>query len=417
LIAQNNRVVISGIGVVSPCGIGLDNFWKSLINGVSGVNTITSFDVSDHASKIAAQVEDFDFDKLSATKTKSNNLSRNAKMAIIACDLAIKDSNIVINKDSNFTDPVDLFIGVGYISVGFLEEQIVNLHSKGPKFVSPRTVSLTHPISVPKSIADLLGINCRIRTLNNACAAGLDAIGEAFEAIQRGEIEVAITGGSDSIICPITLASFTNAGLSSLKNEDPSSASRPFDSDADTGVVGEGSALFVVENLQHAIARKAKIYGEITAYSNASDEDNSKPCSGLKKCISIALNNSGRMTTDIDFISTHGAGAPPLDIGEINAIKELFGPHAYKTVLSSIKGNIGNPVAAGAPLQVAAGCKTFTENKIPFTKNLKKAHTECDLDIIKNKSRSFNGDCILINSHGVGGANGALILERYKDFS
>jgi 3-oxoacyl-[acyl-carrier-protein] synthase II len=409
----NTRVAITGLGVIAPNGNDKTSFWLTLLSKQSGIGNITLFDASESLSKIAGEVKNFDPGKYIRSDFKPMRMARHTQFAIGASQMALTDANI--DRD-NFqsTTTVPVVLGVSFSALDILEKQMMNMFEKGPDRVSAYVVEAATPQSVAANLSKQFNIDTQAITLSTACGAGLDAIATAADLIRSGRSDIAITGGSDAPITKFAFASFVAAGLTTVKHLDPKTASRPFDIDRETGVISEGCGILVLENLEHALARGARPYAEITGYGNSMDYSKTLPGSALAKAMRVALANAGLRPNQIDYISAHGPGHPILDITETEAIIEVLGQRAFEIPVSSIKGVIGNPLAAAGPLQVISCAQAFRTGFIPPTANLDNPDPKCTLDYVSGMARKVDLGKVMINSHGVGGGNSVLIIERFE---
>jgi len=401
--------VITGMGVLAANGTGLDEFWSTLLAGKSGIGPITLFDASDLPSRIAGEVKEFDPVKYISRESKPKRLARTTQLALASTNMAVHDAKLSQNINSGY--PIHVIAGVSYSALDIIDKQMDIMKRKGPESVASHVVFTSTPQAVAGSICSYLGIATNSSTISTACAAGLDAIGAAYALIREGVTDVAIAVGADAPISPFGFASFASAGISSLMNDHPEKASRPFDVKTKTGVIAEGAGSVVIENLEHAKARGVKPYAEITGYANSNDAPNSEHASGFRESIQQALANASKRSSDLDYICAHGPGHPQLDHTESVILRDILGIHASRVPVSSIKGCTGNPLAAAGPLQTIATALCFRHNRLPPNANLTDADTGCDLDYIMTSPRHANIRCALINTHGVGGTNSSLILE------
>lgn len=411
LMRQRNRVVVTGMGVLAPNGTGLEAFWKSLLEGKSGIGPITLFDATGYKSRIAGEVKNFDPLDYIEPELKPKRMARHTQLAYAATMMAIRDAGLEIN-ESDFPSPTPVVIGVSTSAMDIIERSISDCESRGSNAMSPTAVGALTPQAVANIIADRIGRQADAATVSSACPSGLDAVVLASSMIESGEAELAIAGGADAPIVKHTFAAFTAAGLSSYRNEEPEKASRPFDLKRDTGVISEGAGIFVLENLERAQARGARIYLEICGHGKQRDNSSTEPCSGLVDSMRLALANAGRTKDDVDYIAAYGPGHPILDAAEVRYIKEVFGDRAYSIPISSIKGVTGNPLAAGGPMQIAACALSFRDQKIAPTANCEVADPDCDLDFVPLTSRKLKLDCILMNVRGLGGGASSLVVVR-----
>lgn len=410
-MTKRNRVVITGIGVLAPNGIGVDAFWESLLAGRSGIGPITLFDASEYKSRIAGEVKNFDPMDYIEAELKPQRWARHTQLAYAATMMALTDSGLDPN-DLKLPSPTPVIIGVSTSGIDIIESVHFAVENKGPNRAPTTSSGASIPQAAANTIADRIGKTAHAATVSSACPSGLDAVADAAAMIRSGEAELAIAGGADAPITKLTIASFIAGGLSSCRNGEPERASRPFDLDRDSGVISEGAAVFVLENLERAEARGVRVYLEIGGYGKQRDLDHTRPGSGLEDSMTLALANAGRALPDIDFISAYGPGHPILDAIEVIGIKKVFGEQAYCIPVSSIKGVIGNPLAAGGPLQVAACALSFRDQVIPPTANYEIPDPNCDLDFVPKRARKARLDCALVNVRGIGGSASTMIVNR-----
>lgn len=408
---KRNRVAVTGMGVVAPNGIGLDTYWKSLLDGKSGIGPITLFDASNFKSRIAGEVKDFDpFDYIEAD-LKPKRMARHTQFAYAATMMALKDGGLEF-QDLPSDGPVPVVIGVSTSALDVIERVFHEVNGAGPDRVSPTALGASKPQAAANVIADRIGVCAHASTVSSACPSGLDAIAMAAAMVRSGEADIAIAGGSDAPITPLAMASFIASGLSSQRNSEPETASRPFDLSRDSGVVSEGAGILILENLEHAEARGAKLYLEISGYGTQRDLDPQKPASGLEFSMGLALANAGHAPDEIDYISAYGPGHPLLDAIEVEIIKRVFGRRAYLLPVSSIKGVTGNALAAGGPFQVIACALAVRDQLLPPTANYRVADPACDLDCVPNRARKVKLDSALVNVRGLGGSASTMVVNR-----
>ncbi|MEY2546105.1 MAG: hypothetical protein QOG48_1222 [Verrucomicrobiota bacterium] len=399
------------MGIVAPNGIGLDAFWESLLAGRSGIGPITLFDPVDLKSRIAGEVKDFDPFLYIEPELRPKRMARHTQFAYAATMMALEDAGIEVSPHT-LPSPTPVVVGVSTSALDVIERVFTDSDRKGLDGVSPIALPASKPQAAANTIADRIGAVAQAATVSSACPSGLDAVIVAANMIRSGEAEIAIAGGADAPITKHGLASFIASGLNSCRNDDPAKASRPFDSDKDTGVISEGAGMFVLENLDRAIARGARPYLEITGYAVQRDRDPALPASGLMDAMHFALANAGRSVSDVDYISAYGPGHPVLDAAEVRYIKEVFGARAYSIPISSIKGVTGNPLAAGGPFQIAACALSFRDQIVVPTTNLDHPDPRCDLDFVPQRARKTRLDCILMNVRGLGGSASSMVVER-----
>jgi 3-oxoacyl-[acyl-carrier-protein] synthase II len=408
---KRNRVVVTGMGVLAPNGIGLDAFWKSILAGRSGIGPITLFDPAGLKSRIAGEVKNFRPSDHIEPELKPRRMARHTQFAYAATLMALRDAGLDF-KDLPSEGPIPVVIGISTSALDIIENVFRDSGARGLSGVAPSSLSASKPQAAANIIADKIGACAHAATISSACPSGLDAVAAATAMIRSGEAEFAIAGGADAPITQHGFASFIASGLCSTRNDEPERASRPFDLLRDSGVISEGAGMFVLENLERAQARGAKIYLEISGYATQRDLRPEDPASGLVNSMELALGNAGYGIGDVDYISAYGPSHPVLDAAEIRFIKQVFGKRANSVPISSIKGVTGNPLAAGGPLQIAACGMSFRDQRIAPTANYEVPDPECDLDVVPNRSRKAKLDCILMNVRGLGGSASSLVVNR-----
>ncbi len=408
---KRNRVVITGMGVIAPNGIGLAPFWSSLLAGRSAIGPITHFDASNFKSRIAGEVKGFDpFDYIEP-ELKPNRMARHTQFAFAAAMMALKDAGLDI-ENLELPSPTPVVIGVSTSALDVIEKVWEAVNGGRPNRAPTTAAAAAIPQAAANAIADRLGACADAVTVSSACPSGMDAIADAAAMIRSGEVELAIAGGADAPITPIIMASFIAGGLSSLRNDEPERASRPFDLGRDSGVVSEGAGVLILENLEHAEARGARAYAELSGFGKQRDVNPERPGSGLEHSMKLALANAGYSGENIDYISAYGPGHPVLDAAEVRIIKRVFGERAYSIPVSSIKGVTGNAMAAGGPFQIIACALAIRDHVIPPTANYEVADPACDLDFVPNRSRKVRLNSTLVNVRGLGGGASSMVLAR-----
>jgi 3-oxoacyl-[acyl-carrier-protein] synthase II len=412
---DSRRVVITGIGVVSPVGIGKDVFWDSLVSGVSGIKTISHFDAEGYSTTIAGEVEGFNVEDY-IDKKEARRMDRFQHFAMAAAQMAHEDSSLVIN-DSN-SSRVGVIVGSGIGGIGSMEEGHATLIDRGPRKISPFLIPMMITDLAAGHISIALGAKGPNFCTVTACASASHAIGEAFETIRRGNADAIITGGAEAPITPLGVASFCAARALSTRNDEPTKASRPFDKDRDGFVMGEGAGILVVEELTHAVNRGARIYAEIVGYGATADAYHimqpDPTGNGAAGAMTMAVNQSGYALTDVDYINMHGTSTDVGDIAETKAIKKLFGDHAYKLLASSTKSVTGHLLGAAGAIEAIA-CSLVVDNGIaPPTINLDNPSPECDLNYIPHTAVKSDFKLALSNSFGFGGHNASLLIKKFE---
>ncbi len=409
------QVVVTGLGVVSPVGIGKESFWSSLVQGRSGVGTITRFDPSSFASRIAAEVKDFNPEAY-LEKKEAKRMDRFTQFGVAAAKLALEDAALDLEKED--LDRVGVFIGSGIGGIETLEEQLRLLIAKGPSRISPFFVPMMISNMAAGQIAICLGPKGPNMTLVTACASGTNAIGEAFRVLQRGEADVMLAGGTEAPITPIALGGFCAMRAMSTRNDEPARASRPFDRQRDGLVIGEGAGVLVLETLSHALARKARIYCEISGYGTTADAYHitapDPDGAGAARAIRLALLDANISPESVDYINAHGTSTELNDRIETLAIKNVLGEHAYRIPVSSIKSMIGHLMGAAGAVEAIATALTIASDLVPPTINYEFPDPECDLDYVPNRARAHSVRVALSNSFGFGGHNAVLVFQKFQ---
>jgi len=412
----NRRVVITGLGLVSPLGIGVDETWRALCAGKSGVGEITRFDTSDFQTKIAAEVKNFNAqDFLPQKEAKRTELF--IAYALAAARMAREDSGLVI--DSTNSDRVGVITGCGLGGLGILESTCDTLHKRGPRRVSPFFIPMMIGNMAPGMISIHLGAKGPNASLATACAAGAHAVGDSYNIISHGLADAMITGGVEAVVNPTCIAGFNSMKALSTRNDEPEKASRPFERDRDGFVVGEGSGIMIVEALEHALERGAKIYAEIVGYGMSGDgyHMTAPPPdgSGAVRCMLEALKSAGLEAHQIDYINAHGTSTPLNDLSETMAIKEVFNNHAYKLAISSTKSMTGHLLGGAGGIETVFTALSISEGMLPPTINYEHPDEACDLDYVPNVKRHAAIQYAMTNSFGFGGTNASLILSKYTN--
>ncbi|MBM3709348.1 MAG: beta-ketoacyl-ACP synthase II [Actinobacteria bacterium] len=410
----SRRVVITGMGVVSSVGEGIDKFWNNIISGKSGVSRIEFFDVSKTASKIAAQIKNFD--TLSYMDFKAaKRMDRFAHFAVAAALLAVEDAELKID-NSNKND-VGVFIGSGIGGLLTLEAQHKILLERGADRVSPFLIPMIICNMASAQVSIATGAKGPVSTVTTACAAGSNSIGDAFEIIKRGAAKVMLSGGSEAAITPLGMAGFSNMNAMSTRNDEPEKASRPFDRDRDGFVMGEGAAVLVLEELEYAVSRGAKIYAEIFGYGLSGEAYHitalEESGENVIRCMENCLSEGDISPYEVDYLNAHGTSTPLNDIVESNAIKACFGSHAYSINISSTKSMHGHCLGAAGAIEGVATVLAIKNNIIPPTINLENQDEKCDLNYTPNVSVSREVNVALSNSIGFGGHNVTLGFKKF----
>lgn len=410
------RVVVTGLGVVSPLGIGADFFWKALVNGTSGVGRITRFDPTGHGCQIAAEVKGFDplqwIDKKEVKKMDSF-----VQYALAAGLMAVEDAHLKVSDGRQ--ERVGVLVGTGMGGIIMLVEQYQVLLEKGPDRVSPFFIPGIIPNMASGRLSMLLGAKGPNSCVSTACATGNHAIGDSFRIIQRGEADVMLAGGTEAVISNLCIAGFNNCKALSTRNDEPERASRPFDKERDGFVMGEGAGVLILEALDHALDRGAPIYAEVIGYGMSGDAYHvTAPApegEGAVQSMEGAIRDAGILPETVDYINAHGTSTPYNDVNETLAIKRVFGDHAHRMPVSSIKSMIGHTLGAAGAIEAAATVLTLKHGIVPPTINYEFPDPDCDLDYVPNKAREVTVQLALNNSFGFGGTNATTVFRRYEE--
>ncbi len=415
---MQNKVVITGMGCISPLGSSVDAMWKNIVAGKSGVTRISHYDPSEFDCQIAAEVKDFDPAVYFGSR-EARRMDRFAQFALAAARQAFQHACLVVT-DAN-RDRIGAVIGTGIGGIGTLFEQIKVFIERGPSRVSPFLVPMMIPDTGPGMVAIDLGLRGPNLAVVTACATGTNAIGEASEIIRRGDADAILAGGSEASIVPIAMAGLANMKAVSTRNDDPEHASRPFDLDRDGFIMGEGAAVVVLEELEHALARHAPILAEVSGYAASNDAYHiSAPAengAGAAICINNAIKDAGLRLQDIGYINAHGTSTILNDKSETAAIKTVFGELAYQIPISSTKSMTGHLLGAAGALEAVICVKTLLDDVLPPTINYETPDPLCDLDYVPNHARPAHVQHIMSNSFGFGGHNAAIIISRFESRS
>jgi 3-oxoacyl-[acyl-carrier-protein] synthase II len=412
---SKRRVVITGIGIHSPVGIGLDTNWQNITAGKSGISSIESFDTSGMPASIAGQIYDFDpenwIDRKSAKK-----MDRFIQLGMAAGLDSLRDSGFEVTEEN--AHRVGVYIGAGIGGLTTIEQQTRNMFERGPRRVSPFYI----PMSIINMISGNLSIEIGAQGPNlaivTACATGTHSIGDAARLIEYGDADVMLAGGAESTITPTAIAGFGNARTLSTRNDDPQAASRPWDSGRDGFVMGEGAAVMVLEELEHARSRGAEIYGELAGFGLSGDAYHmTSPApggGGAALCMQNAMRNAGVNPDEIDYINAHGTSTPLGDVAESQAVKTALGDHARKVAVSSTKSMTGHLLGAAGAIEAVYAAMAIKSGVAPPTINLDDPDPECDLDYVPHAARDMKINVAMSNSFGFGGTNGTLIMKSIR---
>ena len=411
---MSRRVVVTGLGLVTPLGIGVDETWTALCKGQSGISEITRFDASAFDTKIAGEVKNFHpKDFLSKKEAKRTQLF--IAYAVAASRMALEDSGLTIDKTNE--NRVGVLTGCGLGGLNLLEQTTVVLQKKGPQRVTPFYIPMIIGNMAPGMISIYLGAKGPNSSIATACASGTHAVGDAFKIIKRGAADAMITGGVESVITPTCIAGFNAMKALSTRNDDPERASRPFDRDRDGFVIGEGCGILVLETLDSALERNARIYAEICGYGMSGDGFHmAAPApegEGAARCMAAALADAQMTGDEIDYINAHGTSTQLNDVYETKAIKSVFKEKASSIAVSSTKSMTGHLLGGSGGIETVFTALTISEGIIPPTINLDHPDEECDLDYVPNTARKMDVKTAMTNSFGFGGTNATLILKKY----
>ena len=409
------RVVVTGMGVVSAVGADVDSFWRNLLAGQCGIDRIASFDPSAYDTQIAAEVKDFNPGPAFPTPKESRRTDRYTQLGIFAGWQALRDSGLDLEKVNR--DEIGVFIGSGIGGLKTVTEQHTMLLERGPSRLSPFMI----PMLISNMASGVFSMYHNLRGPNfatcSACATANHALGEAWRTIKMGDAKVMFAGGAEATIVPIGIGGFCAMKAMSTRNADPKHASRPFDKERDGFVMGEGSGVLVLEELEHAKARGARIYCELAGYGNTADAHHltapSPGGEGAVRCMRMALRNARLNPEDVSYINAHGTSTPQGDIAETQAIKTVFGDNARKLAVSSTKGATGHMLGAAGAVEMVVCAKALQTNTVPPTINYEFPDPACDLDYVPNTARQLKVTAVVNNSFGFGGHNASLVAKKF----
>jgi len=414
-VSLKRRVVVTGLGMLTPLGLNVEDTWESICNGKSGIGRMTSFDVSDYPCQVAAEVKGFDPTKY-ITKKDIKKMDIFIQYAIAASDMAVEDSGIEGNV---VPERAGVIVGAGLGGLPDIEATHTKFLKGGYKKISPFFIPMVVVNLAPGHISMKYGFRGHNYSLVSACASGNHNIGTAFRVIQYGDADVVITGGSESVMVPLAFGGFCQMrALSTSYNSEPERASRPFEKNRDGFVMGEGAGILVLEELEHALARNAKIYAEIAGFGASGDAyhvsmpDPSKK--GISSCISMALRDAGCNPEDIDYVNAHGTSTAFNDKFETEAIKMVFGEHANKLMISSTKSMTGHVLGGAGGIEAGFCLKALETGIIPPTINYEEPDPDCDLDYVPNVAREVPISSAISNSFGFGGTNATLLFKKFE---
>ncbi len=415
-IMQKNRVVITGLGIISPIGNDVNSFWKSLREGKCGIGALTSFDASAFDSKIAAEIKNFDPSLYGIDYKEAKRTAKFVQYSVAACKQVISDSGLDLDKEDR--NRIGVLIGSGIGSLYTIEEEHKVMLNKGPSRMSPFLI----PMLIVNEASGFVGITFGLKGPNlcvaTACASGSHAIGDAFRILERGDADVMITGGTESCIVPTAVGGFCALRALSKRNNDPLKASRPFDLERDGFIMAEGCGLVVMETLEHAKKRNAPIIAEMAGFGMTCDAYHitapDPEGEGAGRAMSLALKDASFKPEDIDYINAHGTSTKLNDKIETISIKRAFGEHAKRVMVSSTKSMTGHLLGAAGGVEFVACCLAIKDGVIPPTINYEHPDPECDLDYVPNTAREFKVRACMSNSLGFGGHNASLVVKAFK---
>ena len=413
---SRKRIVVTGIGVVSPVGQGIDSFWRSITAGECGINKISAFDTEGYSCTIAGEVLDFDATEAFPSQKEVRRTDRFAQFGIHAAWQALKDSGLDLDQTNR--ERVGAFVGSGIGGLATMEDQHNNLLNRGPGRISPFFI----PMMILNMGSGMFSLYHGLRGPNvatcSACATASHAIGEAWRTLVMGDADVMFAGGTEAAVTPTGIGGFAAMKALSTRNETPQTASSPFDAKRDGFVMGEGAGVVMLEELEHAKARDARIYCEIAGYGNTADAHHmTAPApegEGGARAMRMALKSGGLNPENISYINAHGTSTPQGDVCETQAIKNVFGEHANKLAVSSTKGATGHMLGAAGAVEMAVCCKAIETNLVPPTINYQNPDPNCDLDYVPNQAREMKVDAIANNSFGFGGHNACLVAKKFR---
>lgn len=411
-----NRVVVTGIGLITALGTGIEKSWKRIVAGETGVGRIESYDSTDMPVQIAAEVKDFDAVEFGIEKKEVKKLARNTQFAIAATKMALEDSKLVI--DENNAEDVGVIVSSGIGGIEIFEAQHQTMMEKGVKRISPFTIPAMIANMASGNIGIYFGAKGPNKSVVTACAAGTHSVGDAFEMIKNGRAKVMIAGGTEASITPFAMNAFANMKALSTRNDEPTKASRPFSADRDGFVMGEGAGILILEELEHAKARGAKIYAEVIGYGETCDAYHiTAPADGgegAARAFKMALKEGNIALEDVTYINAHGTSTPANDRNETAAIKSVFGEHAKDLMVSSTKGATGHGLGAAGGIEAVIIAKAISEGIVPPTINYDNPDAECDLNYVPNKAVEKEINVAMSSSLGFGGHNAVIAMKKFK---
>jgi len=412
---DRKRVVVTGLGLVTPLGIGVETSWQNLLSGKSGIRRITGFDASAFPTQIAGEVDNFNPEDYIETK-EVKKMDRFIHFAVAAATFALNDSGLKIT--DNNADRVGVLVGSGMGGLHAIEYYHSVLLEKGPRRITPFFIPMLTINLAAGQISIKFGAKGPNSAISTACATGSHSIGDALRIIQRGEADAMIAGGTEAVITPMAVGGFNAMKAISTRNNEPEKASRPFDVDRDGFIIGEGAGIIILESLQHAMDRGAKVYAEIVGYGMTADAYHitspSPGGEGAARCMAIALKDGGIRPSEVDYINAHGTSTKSGDELESQAIKTVFGEYAYKVVISSTKSMTGHLLGAAGGVESVISILSIVNETVLPTINLDNPDPECDLDYVPLRARKMKINYALSNSFGFGGTNACLLFKKFE---
>jgi len=412
---EKRRVVVTGLGLITPLGTGVEKSWQALLEGKSGIGHITQFDTSTFPVKIGGEVHDFDAEQYIEFK-ELKKMDRFIHFAMGAASMAMEDSGLEINEENSVR--VGVVIGSGIGGLPAIEHYHTILMEKGVRRISPFFIPMLIINLASGQVSMKFGARGPNTAVATACATGTHAIGDAFRIIQRGEADAMIAGGAEAVITPLAVAGFASMKALSTRNDEPERASRPFDSERDGFVMGEGAGIVILEELESALKRNARIYAEVIGYGMSGDAYHMTTPSpggeGPARCMSAALSDAGIEPAEVSYINAHGTSTKFNDEYETAAIKRVFGDHAYRIPVSSTKSMTGHLLGAAGGVEAVISILSIHNSIVPPTINYENPDPECDLDYVPNRAREMEVECALSNSFGFGGTNACLLFRKYR---
>lgn len=411
-----NRVVITGIGLITALGTGIEKSWKRIVSGETGVGKIESYDTTDMPVQIAAEVKDFDPLEFGIEKKEVKKLARNTQFAIAATKMALEDSKLTI--DENNAEEIGVIVSSGIGGIEVFEAQHQTMLEKGVKRISPFTIPAMIANMASGNIGIYFGAKGPNKSIVTACAAGTHSVGDAFELIKNGRATAMIAGGTEASITPFAMNAFANMKALSTRNDEPEKASRPFSADRDGFVMGEGAGILILEELEHAKARGAKIYAEVVGYGETCDAYHiTAPADGgegAARAFKMALKEGNIALDEVTYINAHGTSTPANDRNETAAIKSVFGDHAKELMVSSTKGATGHGLGAAGGIEAVIIAKAIAEGVVPPTINYDNPDSDCDLNYVPNSAVEKEIEVAMSSSLGFGGHNAVIAMRKYK---